>query len=152
MDRVRLKWPNDVLVDGKKLAGVLIEPADGVEAIVIGVGMNIAEAPCTELDHGREAAALVNAFPHLNQKISTLSEAVAEHLCRSLVGALESPWKRCDVVKSFSLAMAMDLVMYKRKEGGRGERVVPKRLNEWGHLVVKNESGAEEVLCAEYLL
>jgi len=41
---VRLKWPNDVLLDGRKLAGILIEAAvapDGVWA-VIGIGINLA--------------------------------------------------------------------------------------------------------------
>ena len=35
-----LKWPNDVLADGAKLAGILAEQAG--EAIVIGVGLNVA--------------------------------------------------------------------------------------------------------------
>jgi BirA family transcriptional regulator, biotin operon repressor / biotin---[acetyl-CoA-carboxylase] ligase len=42
-----LKWPNDVLVDGGKLAGILAEvarPASG-SAIVIGIGLNVAQAP-----------------------------------------------------------------------------------------------------------
>jgi len=44
---VRLKWPNDILLDGRKLAGVLIEGAPGVQEgaglswAVIGVGINI---------------------------------------------------------------------------------------------------------------
>src|SRR4051812_31948498 len=42
----KVKWPNDILVDGRKLAGVLIEarPQDGWA--VIGIGLNI----CVE-DH-----------------------------------------------------------------------------------------------------
>ncbi|OHX12381.1 biotin--[acetyl-CoA-carboxylase] ligase [Chromobacterium sphagni] len=41
---VRLKWPNDVLLDGKKLAGILIElsgDALGPAAVVIGIGLNV---------------------------------------------------------------------------------------------------------------
>jgi BirA family biotin operon repressor/biotin-[acetyl-CoA-carboxylase] ligase len=38
-----LKWPNDVLVDGAKLAGVLLERA--ADQVVIGVGVNLARAP-----------------------------------------------------------------------------------------------------------
>ena len=40
-----IKWPNDVWVEGRKLAGVLIEanPQDGWA--VIGVGLNLAIAP-----------------------------------------------------------------------------------------------------------
>jgi BirA family transcriptional regulator, biotin operon repressor / biotin---[acetyl-CoA-carboxylase] ligase len=34
-----LKWPNDVQVNGAKLAGILAEQADG--AIVVGIGMNV---------------------------------------------------------------------------------------------------------------
>lgn len=34
-----LKWPNDVLVDGRKLGGILVEMHDG--ALVAGVGLNV---------------------------------------------------------------------------------------------------------------
>ena len=46
---VRLKWPNDVLVDGKKIAGILLETAgnedDAAGTVVVGVGVNLAVAP-----------------------------------------------------------------------------------------------------------
>lgn len=34
-----LKWPNDVLVDGRKLAGILVEVVE--DAVVVGVGLNV---------------------------------------------------------------------------------------------------------------
>jgi BirA family biotin operon repressor/biotin-[acetyl-CoA-carboxylase] ligase len=40
----KIKWPNDVVVDDKKLAGVLVESilsGSRVEAVVIGVGLNV---------------------------------------------------------------------------------------------------------------
>jgi BirA family biotin operon repressor/biotin-[acetyl-CoA-carboxylase] ligase len=46
--RIALKWPNDVLADGAKLAGILLEAqklADGRSAIVIGFGVNVVAAP-----------------------------------------------------------------------------------------------------------
>ena len=46
---IRLKWPNDVLVDGGKVAGILLESAIGqdglVEHVVAGIGINVAFAP-----------------------------------------------------------------------------------------------------------
>lgn len=46
---VRVKWPNDVLVDGGKVAGILLESAiaggGGVEHVIAGVGINIGFAP-----------------------------------------------------------------------------------------------------------
>lgn len=44
LSEVQLKWPNDVLVNGKKLAGILIElqgDMEGPSAAVIGVGVNL---------------------------------------------------------------------------------------------------------------
>src|SRR6185312_299361 len=42
--RIALKWPNDVLADGRKLAGILLEAhkhPDGRRAVVIGFGVNV---------------------------------------------------------------------------------------------------------------
>lgn len=46
--RVNLKWPNDIMLDGKKLGGVLgelLDPADGVLPVVLGCGINAMGAP-----------------------------------------------------------------------------------------------------------
>jgi BirA family biotin operon repressor/biotin-[acetyl-CoA-carboxylase] ligase len=45
---VKVKWPNDVLIDGQKACGVLLESADApgqVIQLVIGVGLNVMAAP-----------------------------------------------------------------------------------------------------------
>lgn len=45
LDRAKLKWPNDVLVDDRKLGGVLIElraESAGPACVVIGMGLNVA--------------------------------------------------------------------------------------------------------------
>jgi BirA family biotin operon repressor/biotin-[acetyl-CoA-carboxylase] ligase len=40
-----VKWPNDVLVDGGKIAGILVENAE--DATVLGIGLNVLQAPAT---------------------------------------------------------------------------------------------------------
>jgi BirA family biotin operon repressor/biotin-[acetyl-CoA-carboxylase] ligase len=61
--RFALKWPNDVLLDGVKVSGILLERSKDV--LVIGIGVNIAshpdgtERPATSL----VAAGLPNAVP-----------------------------------------------------------------------------------------
>jgi len=58
--QVALKWPNDVLRDGAKLAGILIETMPGVQAgatwLVIGVGINLASATDLQSRIGRPVA------------------------------------------------------------------------------------------------
>jgi BirA family biotin operon repressor/biotin-[acetyl-CoA-carboxylase] ligase len=59
--QVGLKWPNDVLRDGDKLAGILIEtqaaPGGGVWA-VIGIGLNLVMPDELEAQIGRSVASL----------------------------------------------------------------------------------------------
>jgi len=57
---VQLKWPNDVLKDGAKLAGILVESQaapDGATWVVIGAGINLLMPDALEADIGRATAA-----------------------------------------------------------------------------------------------
>lgn len=38
------KWPNDVLAEGRKCSGMLLEPV-GQDWLILGIGVNVAEAP-----------------------------------------------------------------------------------------------------------
>ncbi len=56
-----LKWPNDILINGAKLGGILIENVSKPDAqfshVVIGVGINIQSSPVVE---GRDTTCLAN--------------------------------------------------------------------------------------------
>jgi BirA family biotin operon repressor/biotin-[acetyl-CoA-carboxylase] ligase len=44
--QARLKWPNDLVVRGRKLSGILVEgrrTADGTDVVVMGVGVNVSQ-------------------------------------------------------------------------------------------------------------
>ena len=40
---INLKWPNDILVDEKKICGILLESSDNF--IIVGIGLNILKTP-----------------------------------------------------------------------------------------------------------
>lgn len=56
--RAMLKWPNDVLVNGIKLAGILLERVG--DQVVVGIGVNLVQAPAVP---GRQTMALTDYGP-----------------------------------------------------------------------------------------
>ncbi|XYJ09954.1 biotin--[acetyl-CoA-carboxylase] ligase [Telluria sp. B2] len=82
--QVGLKWPNDVLRDGDKLAGILIEtqaaPAGGVWA-VIGIGLNLLMPEEAEAQLGRSIASLPwLARMDRNELLAALLDGLADAL------------------------------------------------------------------------
>ncbi len=82
---IRFKWPNDVMVDGKKLSGVLIESGRAFDRLwlAVGMGVNLAHAPANV---ERPATSLaehlrgdVSAPPKPTEALSVLSAAFAAH-------------------------------------------------------------------------
>ena len=97
--QVQLKWPNDVLKDGAKLAGILIEtqsaPGGGTWA-VIGIGLNLIMPDEVEALLGRSAAgAPWLARMEREVLMAALLDALAEALrlfARQGFGAFSTRW------------------------------------------------------------
>lgn len=70
------KWPNDVWCDGRKLAGMLLEPAD--DLVVLGIGVDVVAAP---------SPALAPAISLREVGAAASAEQVLEALCGRL-----APW------------------------------------------------------------
>jgi BirA family biotin operon repressor/biotin-[acetyl-CoA-carboxylase] ligase len=63
---LQLKWPNDLLLDGRKLGGVLCELAlddAGRRSVVVGIGINLWLAPKMRIAIEQPAAALEEVIP-----------------------------------------------------------------------------------------
>ena len=64
---IKIKWPNDILVDGKKIAGILIENILREEQIlnsVIGVGFNVNQINFGELNNKTNSLKLLTKNEH----------------------------------------------------------------------------------------
>jgi BirA family biotin operon repressor/biotin-[acetyl-CoA-carboxylase] ligase len=68
--RARLKWPNDVLIDGRKAGGILVEMS--AAKAVVGVGINVTWAPAgaARVDQPRDALLEV-----LNERLAAWTSA-----------------------------------------------------------------------------
>jgi len=96
--QVQLKWPNDLLKDGDKLAGILVEtqPAAGATWAIVGIGLNLAMPDELEAQIGRAVAAV----PWLaRMDRDTLMAAVLDGLAQALrefadkgFGAFSARW------------------------------------------------------------
>ena len=69
--RLRLKWPNDIQLDGQKFSGILLE-REGTHAVV-GIGVNLAAAPAVE---GRVTRSLAQHGPAPDR--DAFAEALAD--------------------------------------------------------------------------
>lgn len=79
-DGLVLKWPNDLLAGGSKLAGILLE-REG-EAVVVGFGVNLAAHPDLADRPSTSVAALAGAAPQPAAFAQALAEAFARWLAR----------------------------------------------------------------------
>ena len=103
IERAVLKWPNDIVVDGAKLGGILVETRslNGSVKAVIGVGINLRGAAALRTRLRREVAAL-EQFIAVPDKV-LLAAAIGDTLLESLAGfeargldAVRGEWERLD--------------------------------------------------------
>ena len=109
---VMLKWPNDVMLSGAKLAGILLERSG--DQVVVGFGVNLATAP--EIS-GRQTAAL-KAFADIGP------EAFAPLLAAKFAQLLDA-WRTSDPAQFAQawLARAHPLGTQLEVHSGPGERI-----------------------------
>ena len=142
---VRVKWPNDVLVDGGKVAGILPESSVGqegkVEYVVLGIGVNVSFAP--QLPDMRYPGAVLGGTV----------EAAAEGLARGLARWL-TEWRRAgfDEIRAGWLAKAGPLGT--EVDVRLGEELVRGRfagMDEGGALLLDTAAGPRRILSGELL-
>ncbi len=123
--KIGLKWPNDLLVNGKKCGGVLIEMA---EYIYIGIGINVHSHP----ENG----------PNMNMPAAHLPTVDKEWLVREIMQNIDEQFlklKNYSIVQQQWWDFAKDWVdAWHLREPITGEVV---GVDSFGQLLIKNSNG-----------
>lgn len=143
--QVRVKWPNDVLVDGGKIAGILLESAvaDGgrVLHVVAGIGVNVGFAP--QLPEMRYPGSALGGT--VEAALETLAAALARRLAdwrRDGFAAVRAAW----LAQAGPLGAEVDVKL--------GDGLVRGRfagLDQEGALLLETADGPRRIVSGELL-
>jgi BirA family biotin operon repressor/biotin-[acetyl-CoA-carboxylase] ligase len=143
--QVRVKWPNDVMVDGGKVAGILPESsigADGkAEHVVLGIGVNVSFAP--EVPEMRYRGACLGGT--VEAALERLTAALARRLAqwrRDGFAAVRAEW----LAKAGPLGLEVDVKL--------GEELVRGRfagMDGEGALLLDTPAGPRRIVAGELL-
>jgi len=142
-DAVQIKWPNDLYVNGKKLAGILVESqlqGERLQAVVIGVGLNVATRSFPP-----EIAARATSLALLG-----VGDTEREPLLQSLLNAITT---RLDEYRQSGVAGILDELNASDALLGKPVRVdavtgVGRGLDAQGRLLVEDDAGVVHAIIA----
>jgi BirA family biotin operon repressor/biotin-[acetyl-CoA-carboxylase] ligase len=138
--RCGVKWPNDVLVEGRKLAGVLIEarPQDGWA--VVGVGLNLTIATEEFPPELRETATSLSLHLHRRSVVPCGRDSSVRHQATEELNKTLAKWVEAD--------QASVLAGWRERDALRGREVawdggsgVAAGIDDRGFLVVVTAAG-----------
>jgi len=138
---IKIKWPNDILVNGKKIAGILIENTihnNQISWCVAGVGMNVNQEI---FDQKMKATSLKN-ITGKNYSIDYVLQVVCQQLEKHYLALLNS---KKEAITSTYLKNLFGLNEFRDFEwNGKVESFCVKGVGESGLLVLQNEAGVEK--------
>lgn len=145
-DAFALKWPNDVLLKGGKVAGILLESSG--DHLVIGIGVNLAHAPDAEM---LEARALVPMSIAGDLGVEVPPEAFLDRLAAEYA-VLEdqfvthgfSPIRRAWLAQAAKLGEVITARTMREETTGTFEDV-----DEAGNLILKTAQGLQAITAAD---
>ena len=145
----KIKWPNDITINNKKLSGILTELSAEIERvnyIVVGIGMNVKDT-----DFEEELKDKATSLYKENYNVSRI-DIVKEILCqleKLYLDYIEKDDKKevLDICRQYSAIINKEIYVIKNDQK---ELVDCIGINEEGNLIIKNKDGnLEEIMSGE---
>jgi BirA family biotin operon repressor/biotin-[acetyl-CoA-carboxylase] ligase len=146
----KVKWPNDIHLDGRKLAGILIEARPQEEWAVLGIGLNLTIAENEFPEELRDRATSLFADPHAavpyGRHSGIRNSWAVEEARVALSEALER-WVEADSVTILAAWRQRDALLGREVSWERGSGVA-EGIDERGYLLVRLADGERVALGA----
>ncbi|MEM9212190.1 MAG: biotin--[acetyl-CoA-carboxylase] ligase [Pseudomonadota bacterium] len=142
---ISLKWPNDVLVAGRKIAGILLEGLP--DHLIIGIGVNLVTAPSPSSVEARAVRPV--ALSDIGPKVAPddLADGLARSFARrdaQFVNYGFDPIRQDWLAQASGLGTEITARLPNREIAGLYETV-----DEQGALVLKTPTGRERITAAD---
>ncbi len=139
-----LKWPNDVLVNGRKVAGILLEMDPGSKAVVVGIGINVNQHEFAP--HISATATSIMLETGCRHEVARAAKSLARAVLAEYEAYLASGFKEIrERWRKYMWGFGRQAEV--RTEGGviRGEIA---GIDEAGALLIRDPSGTEHTIHA----
>lgn len=143
---IQIKWPNDLLLQGKKVCGILSElvlssDTSELDFLVVGIGLNYSTPPSLFPEEVRQTACSLQEVLQANSSKS----GMAAQLITQLLSVMDELPNRSFMpfYRSKSLLLGKPIVVYR---GGTSQDATAEDVTEDGGLLVRWPNGSAEVL------
>ncbi len=143
-----VKWPNDLLIHGKKFAGILCEAQWQADhdrcTAVVGIGINVEHAP--QVPNGEYTTACLNNWLLKKSTVEDLVLSFVQHWERQELNVEQT----IPIYESFHLARGQ---LWQHKENSK-QLFINEGISQDGHLRVRNLNNGErqELVSAQHAL
>ena len=143
----QIKWVNDIYLNGKKICGILSEgiidmETSSVQAVIIGIGLNVKESNFPpELKN--KAGALFSEAEDLPLNRNVLASSIISSLIEALYG-LHSQNTLMEEYKSLSLLMGKKVRVL--PFAGTPYQALVLGISDLGHLIIETDDGKKDEL------
>lgn len=135
-----LKWPNDVMVSGKKIAGILAEMEPSTNQLILGIGVNVNITPKTlaNMDFPQPPTSMTTENSHTfdinNVCIHVLStlEKTIENLYKNGIPYISQRWQENDYLKDQTISIKSEKAVITGKYMGMKDNGQLKIIDQTG--------------------